>query len=127
VLFFYAQRVATETGTRIPMQMTCLGKNSSINVYLPRDFRGPLFLRTVHGSVKYSDELGPHATNFSEANHERRAFVGNYDDWDGVLESWQGDYAFLETTNSWIKVSFADEASSPTASSGGFFSKLFGR
>jgi hypothetical protein len=101
-------RLHTPSYDRNPFQLKVHSAYSSVTLYLPRSFNGPLQLMTEHGSVSFSPDLTEVATTFSEVENVRRCFVGDFKGWTGADE-WHGDEVSVGSRNGSIKVKFVDE------------------
>jgi hypothetical protein len=110
-----------------PLFLHATSENGSADIYLPRNFEGPITLSTKHGSIKRSTAVLDHSTLFFESGGVQRGFVGDHTAWGTDPENWRGDEALLESKNGTVRVWFVDEGDySASASSGkSFFSKLF--
>ena len=91
-----------------------------MHVQLPRSFRGPIRIKTVNGSTRFSAAMQAHLTIFSELDHVQRSFLGHFNpsQWD-IGKPWEGDELSIESKNGSVNVSFDDEMRSQS-----FLSKL---
>jgi len=112
--------------TRLAVRLSSCSSNGSIHVQLPRSFRGPIRIRTINGTTRFSAAIQPHLTAFSEVDHVQRSFLGHFNpsQWE-IGTPWEGDELSIETKNGSVKIAFDDE-SQGTARGQSFFSKLFG-
>ncbi|KDR72705.1 hypothetical protein GALMADRAFT_252910 [Galerina marginata CBS 339.88] len=114
-------------GARLPIRLYCSSFNGGVSVYLPRAFEGPIKVKTLNGSLRFSDAVKQLVTPFSEMDGMQRSFLGNFDaaKWETGAE-WAGDELFAETKNGNVKIYFDDEADAPAKPrSGGFFGRIF--
>jgi len=120
--------VNSSTGeVRLPIRLSTLSDNGSINVQIPRSFSGPIRIRTHHGSIQFSAAVHVHLTQFSEMDGVQRSFLGNFNpsQWE-IGVPWEGDELLIETKNGSVKVFFDDEGDGPTTLRGqSFFSRFF--
>ncbi|KAK7046445.1 hypothetical protein R3P38DRAFT_2873838 [Favolaschia claudopus] len=115
--------------SRPPINLTALTSNGSVNIHLPRSFRGPLTIRTRNGSIRFSDALNADLTTFNEVNQTRRCFIGDFADW--TEEGWAGDEVSIESSNGSIRLQYDAESPSDAGSKGsgkskGLFARLLG-
>ena len=106
--------------------MTANAHNGNINLRLPRSFRGPLTITTLHGSVRFSPDVAATVTTFSDVR-TKKCFLGDYSTWrDG--EAWSGDEAVIDSRNGSVRIQFDDEVVSegPRGPFFGMWSRLFG-
>jgi len=88
-------------------------------ISLPSDFNGALKYQTRNGKVKFSEDMQPITSTFSEGI----SFVG---DWQAAgftdFAKWQGDEVEVETANGKIQFTYAKipkgRRDSPPSSSG---------
>lgn len=86
--------------------------NSSINIYIPRKFTGPVTTRTTHGSVTFAPSVQEQLRTFSEVASEAKYFIGDYVSTGYENEeTWLMDQLFVQTTNSSIRIYYADDES----------------
>jgi hypothetical protein len=71
--------------------VTASSKHGSVNVFVPRSFRGPVTCRTKHGSVRFADAMAGSVTVFSDVDHTLQGFVGDHAGWSGDRKDWTGD------------------------------------
>ncbi|KAJ7697251.1 hypothetical protein B0H17DRAFT_1052443 [Mycena rosella] len=102
---------------RPPIHLKAQSSNGSITLHLPRSFRGPVTILSRNGTIRFSSAVGAATTTFSEADHTRRCFVGDFSDWtdDGA---WMGDEASIESSNGSVKVQFDAEPRAPDGGNG---------
>ncbi|KAJ7751543.1 hypothetical protein DFH07DRAFT_960953 [Mycena maculata] len=133
-------RLHASAAARSPINFAARSSNGSINIRVPRTFRGPVTVRTKNGSMKFMGDLGAAVTTFNEVNGTHRAFIGDFSDWTGGMvgdskgeDAWTGDEITVETSNGGVRFQF-DGADSQTEggegkegkSKSGFFGKLWG-
>jgi len=94
-------------------RLTASSKYKGVNIYLPRDFEGPVTFTTRKGSPGpiFSEGVKPFMTPFGAKEGNGRAFIGRWGEFgdDADPEAWDGDSAFMSTKYGKITVSFADE------------------
>ncbi|TFK31750.1 hypothetical protein BDQ12DRAFT_693605 [Crucibulum laeve] len=115
---------------RFPFIATVSSHNGSVNIHVPRSYRGPLTLKTKNGRAYFSEELEQHLSLQIETNGLHRSFLGEWtadcEEIDG-MKSWTGDEIDAKTQNGNINIQFDDEvAAKKECAKGGFWSKLFG-
>lgn len=108
---------------RLPLYINAYASNGSVNIHLPRSFRGLLSIRTSNGSSKFSAEASGHLTTFSDVDGTRRCFIGDYSD---MTDSWEGDEVVAEAKNGSVKIVYDDEEQEKSERKSGFFGRLFG-
>jgi len=126
-------RVHAEQTSRPAIHLTAVTSNATLNVHIPRSFRGPITIKMTNGRTHFSPFVQSQLTTLSEVNQMQRGFIG---DWSEVGPSgtsepshsseWLGDELVLETINNSINIHYDDEVVEIAKSSGGFFSRLFG-
>ncbi|KAJ6464329.1 hypothetical protein DFH09DRAFT_957823, partial [Mycena vulgaris] len=116
-------RIHAVSSGRAPFHLTAQSSNGDVTLYLPQSFLGPVTLRTCNGSIRTSDVLAAATTTFSEADHTRCCFVGDFSEWteDGA---WAGDEVHVESSNGNVKLKYDTEV--PEEKGKGLFGRLFG-
>ena len=108
---------------RLAVRLFTRSYNGSVQVQLPRSFRGPIRIRTINGSTHFSAAMQAHLKTFSELDHVQRSFLGHFNpsQWD-IGSPWEGDELSIESKNGSVKVSYDDESQGARGQS--FLSKL---
>jgi len=108
---------------RLAVRLSTRSSNGSIHVKLPRSFRGPIRIKTINGSTRFSAAMQANLTIFSELDHIQRSFLGDFNpsQWD-IGTPWEGDELSIDSKNGCVDVSFDDESQGSRGKS--FFSKL---
>jgi len=113
----------TVTDVRLRMHVKCKAPKGSTYIYLPRSFRGFLYLRgssTRPSSVIYSKAVISQLTPLSVVGGDHRSFLGrpfNVSEW-GSNSEWDGDELVADAAE-YISIYFDDEGKIPTGDSGG--------
>jgi len=98
----------------MPFHLNLTGRNSSVNIWLPRTFQGPMTIYSGHGgSVKFSDDVWQHMGMCNEIDHTRHCFIGDlllFND----EQDWKGDEVNVKTQHGGVKVRFVDEVEPET-------------
>ncbi|KAJ7121438.1 hypothetical protein C8R44DRAFT_622750, partial [Mycena epipterygia] len=118
-------RLHAPTTARPPIHLRAHTSNGAITVHLPRAFRGPLTVRTRHGSVRFSDALTADLTTLGEADGTHRCFVGTW----GEAGEWAGDKIDVETSNGSVKFAYDAEprgGDGKEKGKGSFFGRFLG-
>ncbi|KAF8957386.1 hypothetical protein BDZ97DRAFT_1846538 [Flammula alnicola] len=113
--------------SRLPLVITSHSANGRVSVYLPRSFHGPIRVKTMNGSVRFSNSVQTLLTSFSDIDRTQRSFLGHFDpsEWEEGAE-WTGDELSVDAFNGSVKVYFDDEVnSSGNSKTQGFFGRLF--
>lgn len=121
------QRTAAATpALRAPFHATVSTEHSSITLWLPRDFQGPVSIYTRHGAIKVSAAFMERVTLCHEADHTRRLFVG---DMTAVSEGsvGRGDEVTVRTEQGRVRVRFVDEEDEEGGKGKGLLARVFGR
>jgi len=106
-------KMISDSGQKFSLD--CTTEHSSISVYLPRNFVGPVRTTTKHGSVVFSPGVLTQLTAFSDHKGEAVHFIGNWVD-SGYGEDkglWEDEGLNLKTVHSKIKIYYIDEDISP--------------
>ncbi|KAJ7751544.1 hypothetical protein DFH07DRAFT_826354 [Mycena maculata] len=131
-------RLHASAPVRPPISLSAHSSNGSINIRVPRSFRGPVTVRTQYGSLKFAGELGAAVTTLNEVNGTHRAFIGDFSDWVGGRgvhgdnkgvgeDAWPGDAISVETSNGSVRFQFDTPDSEMRALGEGKGEGFFGR
>ncbi|KAJ7691032.1 hypothetical protein B0H17DRAFT_1179737, partial [Mycena rosella] len=74
------------------IRLNAYSSNGPITIHLPPSFRGPVTIRSP--AVRVSEHPAAELTTFSEEEHARRYFVGDFSAW---TEEWAGDTLEVES------------------------------
>lgn len=104
--------------------LTVKNENASNNVYIPRNFQGPITFTNTNGSTYFSEGLTPYIRHFGKHDGVGRAFIGDLDGY-GEREDdvWEGDELIVDNQNGRNTIYFCDEADPWKRS---FIARLFG-
>ena len=96
---------------RLAVRLSTRSSNGSIHVQLPRSFRGPIRIKTINGTTRFSAAVQAHLTIFSELDYIQRSFLGDFNpsQWD-IGSPWVGDELSIESKNGSVDISFDDES-----------------
>jgi len=111
----------------MPFHLNVTGSHGSINVWLPRTFRGPMTIYSKHGAVEFSDDILEQMGLRNEIDYTRRCFIGDFSLFNDEGGGWKGDEVSIKTKHGKVKVRFVDEVEPETqCRKSGLFSRMFG-
>ncbi|KAH7104520.1 hypothetical protein BKA62DRAFT_463969 [Auriculariales sp. MPI-PUGE-AT-0066] len=95
---------------------------STIQLELPRDFRGPLTIKSQSGQVKFSPALEPLVATFSDYDDLKKCFVGDFKALEFGQGAWEGSMVDIDAPYAKIRLRFVDEPEPqmPTSASSGW-------
>ena len=110
---------------RLAVRLSTRSSNGPVRVQLPRSFRGPIRIKSINGSTRFSAAMQAHLTVFSELDNVQRSFLGNFNpsQWD-IGATWEGDELSIDSKNGSVNISFDDESQGSTARGQSFISRL---
>ncbi|KAK7061105.1 Rho-type GTPase activating protein Rga1 [Paramarasmius palmivorus] len=86
-----------------PFALTSFSQNGSVHVRIPRSFRGTLYLSTLHGHVKLSEEVSAQASLLRDSDGTARYLIGPFENAEA------GDEVHAESKNGSVRVMYDDE------------------
>jgi hypothetical protein len=93
------------------MDLFCQSSTGTITVYLPRNFCGPVTLKSDIGNKSISKQVQSNFAIFSQHGGLLRGFIGEYNG-TGYGEAgteWKGDQLFAQSSVGTISVKYLDE------------------
>jgi len=101
--------------------------NGNIYLHIPRNFHGPIFVKYLHGSVRFSDAISRHLITFGVVDNMRRCFLGDFSQWTDQGGGWTGDELNVEVKHGNVKIHYDDDAiGSPVKTQPTLFNRIFG-
>jgi len=102
-------KISNPTGQKFDLR--CQTSTGTIDIYLPRSFRGPVTLKSDLGSRCLSPGVEKNFAAFSKKTGSTEGFIGNYDG-SGYGEDgtdWKGDRLYAQTSIGTIDIYYEDE------------------
>ncbi|KZV96493.1 hypothetical protein EXIGLDRAFT_424708 [Exidia glandulosa HHB12029] len=87
--------------------------SGSVNLELPRNFRGPLTIRSEKGNVKFSPAFEPLVATFSDYDDIRKCFVGDFKELQFGQGPWEGSMIEITAPYGKLNLRFTDEPAPP--------------
>lgn len=94
---------------KLPFELIASSRHGSVGVSIPQAFVGPVTIRTIHGSVGMSKSLEKRMTTFSDSDHIRKCFVGDFASAGFGRGEWKGSSLDISSDNGSVRLSFSEE------------------